>query len=106
MRIRKCLNTAKKVEVVCGIQSARIATRTTLPFLSRFAVDSTSGIHEMMMKTVKHDDWLLKKLQDAEFAAEFLYAASEDDDPKTYLTALRQEAALGGFNLGVTETDV
>lgn len=41
------------------------------------------------MKTVNHDDWLLEKLKDAEFAAEFLNAASEDDDPKTYLSALR-----------------
>jgi hypothetical protein len=29
------------------------------------------------------------KLTDAEFAAEYLNAASEDDDPKTYLTALK-----------------
>jgi probable addiction module antidote protein len=41
------------------------------------------------MKTVNHDDWLLNELKDAEFAAEFLNAASEDDDPKTYLSALR-----------------
>ena len=33
------------------------------------------------MKTqTKHDDWLREKLQDAEFAAEFLNAAGEDDD--------------------------
>lgn len=44
----------------------------------------------MTMKAVTQDDWLLKKLQDAEFAAEFLNAAGEDSDPKTYLTALRQ----------------
>lgn len=52
----------------------------------------------MTLNTVKHDDWLLKKLQDAEFAAEFLNAASEDEDPKTYLTALRQVVeARGGI---------
>ena len=42
------------------------------------------------MKTVKHNDWLAEQLKDAEFAAEYLNAASEDDDPKTYLTALRK----------------
>jgi probable addiction module antidote protein len=50
------------------------------------------------MKTVDHDEWLFKKLQNAKFAAEFLNAASEDDDPKTYLTALRQVVeARGGI---------
>ena len=45
-----------------------------------------------------HDDWLLGQLQDAQFAAEFLNAASEDDDPKTYLTALRKVVdARGGM---------
>lgn len=57
----------------------------------------------MTMKTVKHDDWLLNKLQDAEFAAEFLNAASEDDDPKTYLTALRQVVEARGGIKGVAE---
>ena len=41
-----------------------------------------------MSATVKHDDWLLEQLKDGDFAAEYLNAASEDDDPKTYLTAL------------------
>ena len=51
------------------------------------------------MKTiVRHDEWLLAQLADAEFAAEFLNAASEDDDPKTYLTALRKVVeARGGM---------
>ena len=40
------------------------------------------------MKTVNHDEWLTNQLQNAEFAAEFINAASEDDDSKTYLTAL------------------
>ncbi len=42
------------------------------------------------MSTIKHNDWLFEHLKDAEFAAEYLNAASEDDDPKTYLTALRK----------------
>jgi len=51
-----------------------------------------------MTLNVKHDDWLVEKLQNAEFAAEYLNAASEDDDPQSYLTALRQVVeARGGI---------
>jgi len=51
------------------------------------------------MKTiVRHDEWLMTQLADPEFAAEFLNVASEDDDPKTYLTALRKVVeARGGM---------
>ena len=42
--------------------------------------------------TIKHDDWLLEQLKDAEFAAEFLNAAKEDDDPNTYGTAFQKVA--------------
>ena len=56
------------------------------------------------MKTqVKHDDWLLEKLQDAEFAAEFLNAAGEDDYNKTYLTALRKVVDARGGIASVAE---
>jgi probable addiction module antidote protein len=56
------------------------------------------------MKTqVKHDDWLLEKLQDAEFAAQFLNAAGEDDDTKTYLTALRKVVDARGGIASVAE---
>ena len=60
------------------------------------------------MKTqTKHDDWLLEKLQDAEFAAEFLNAAAEDDDTKTYLTALRKVVdARGGIASVAEKTDL
>ena len=60
------------------------------------------------MKTqAKHDDWLLEKLQDAEFAAEFLNAAAEDDDTKTYLTALRKVVdARGGIASVAEKTDL
>ena len=34
-----------------------------------------------MSRTAKHDHWLLQQLADAEFAAEFLNAASKDVDP-------------------------
>jgi DNA-binding phage protein len=51
-----------------------------------------------MSETFKHDDWLLEQLKDAEFAAEYLTAASEYDDPKTYLTALGKVVeARGGM---------
>ena len=42
-----------------------------------------------MKAPIKHDEWLFIQLKDADFAAEFLNAASQDDDPKTYLIALR-----------------
>jgi hypothetical protein len=52
----------------------------------------------ILMSTIKHNDWLFEQLKDAEFAAEYLNAASEDDDPKTYLTALRKVVeARGGM---------
>lgn len=52
-----------------------------------------------MKTSARHDDWLMTKLADAEFAAEYLNAASEDDDPKTYLTALRKVVeARGGMS--------
>jgi hypothetical protein len=35
-----------------------------------------------MKTTVLHDDWLMAQLADAEFAAEYLNAASEDDCPR------------------------
>ena len=51
-----------------------------------------------MKTTVLHDDWLMAQLADAEFAAEYLNAANDDDDPKTYLTALRKVVeARGGM---------
>ena len=56
-----------------------------------------------MSATVKHDDWLLEQLKDAEFAAEHLNAASEDDDPKTYLTALRKVVEARGGMASIAE---
>ena len=51
-----------------------------------------------MSATNKHDDWLFEQLKDAAFAADYLNAAAEDDDPRTYLTALRQVVdARGGM---------
>lgn len=56
------------------------------------------------MKTiVRHDEWLMAQLADAEFAAEYLNAASEDDDPKTYLTAMRKVVEARGGMASVAE---
>jgi DNA-binding phage protein len=35
-------------------------------------------------------NWLFEQLKDGEFAAEYLNAASEDDEPEAYRTALRK----------------
>ena len=60
-----------------------------------------------MNAIAKHDDWLLEKLKDADFAAEYLNAASEDDDPKTYLKALRKVVdARGGMAAVAQKTDL
>ena len=56
-----------------------------------------------MTATVKHDDWLFEQLKDAEFAAEYQNAASEDDDPKTYLTALRKVVEARGGMASIAE---
>ena len=48
--------------------------------------------------SVKHDEWLYVQLKDADFAAEFLNSAAQDEDPKTYLIALRKVVeARGGM---------
>ena len=56
-----------------------------------------------MTATMKHDDWLFEQLKDAEFAAEFINAASEDDDPKSYLTALRKVVEARGGMASIAE---
>lgn len=56
-----------------------------------------------MKPCIRHDDWLMAQLADAEFAAEYLNAASEDDDPATYLTALRKIVEARGGIAAVAE---
>jgi probable addiction module antidote protein len=56
-----------------------------------------------MSTNTPHDNWLFEQLQDAQFAAEFLNAASEDDDPKTYLSALRKVVDARGGMASVAE---
>ena len=53
-----------------------------------------------MAPAIAHDEWLHQALQDPEFAAEFLNAAGEIEDPVTYLVALRKVVeARGGMAL-------
>jgi DNA-binding phage protein len=47
-----------------------------------------------MIQSLEHDEWLLGQLQDAEFAAAYLNAANEDDDPQTYLVAVLKATGL------------
>ena len=50
-------------------------------------------------------EWLMTQLADAEFAAEYLNAASEDDDPASYLAALRKVVdARGGMAVVAEKT--
>lgn len=52
----------------------------------------------MKRATVSHRDWIVKKLKsDPKFAAEYLAAASEDEDPRVYLIALRNVAEAQGM---------
>ncbi len=50
------------------------------------------------MKTVKHNDWLHKQLEDPTFAAEYLTAAAEDEEPAVFLLALRNMAETQGMS--------
>ena len=56
-----------------------------------------------MSSLIGHDEWLFEQLQDARFAAEYLNAASEDDDPRTYLTALRKVVEARGGMAAIAE---
>ncbi|MFM8768214.1 MAG: DNA-binding protein [Rubrivivax sp.] len=56
-----------------------------------------------MVKVIKHDDWLYQQLADDEFAAEYPNAASEDEDPASYLTALRKVVEARGGVASVAE---
>ncbi len=47
-----------------------------------------------MKDAMTHDAWLKEQLKDAVFAAAYLKAASEDADPKTYLTAVLRATGL------------
>lgn len=56
-----------------------------------------------MKHGASHNEWLKAKLADPEFAAEYLNAASEDDDSKVYLAALRHVVDARGGMASVAE---
>ena len=51
-----------------------------------------------MMKKVKHNEWLREQLKDPGFAAEYLTAAAEDEEPAVFLQALRKVAEAQGMS--------
>ncbi len=50
------------------------------------------------MKKVKHNEWLREQLKDPGFAAEYLTAAAEDEEPAVFLQALRKVADAQGMS--------
>ncbi len=58
---------------------------------------------QKMKQGASHNEWLKAKLADPEYAAEYLNAASEDDDPKVYLAALRHVVEARGGMASVAE---
>lgn len=50
------------------------------------------------MNPVDHDQWMQEKLQDPEFALEFLNAARDDEDPRVYQMALDQVIEAQGLD--------
>lgn len=49
------------------------------------------------METRAYDDYLYEKLQDPEFAAEFLATAADEEEPVVFLSALRKVAEVQGM---------
>ena len=47
-------------------------------------------VSDKLMKKVQHNDWLREQLRDPGFAAEYLTAAAEDEEPAVFLQALRK----------------
>ncbi len=45
----------------------------------------------------KHNDWLYEQLRDPGFAAEYLTAAAEDEEPAVFLQSLRKVAEVKGM---------
>ena len=50
------------------------------------------------MKKVKHNEWLREQLKDPGFAAEYLTAVAEDEEPAVFLQALRKVAEAQGMS--------
>ena len=58
---------------------------------------AASGSEYREMNTVKHNEWLYEQLKDRDFAADYLTAAAEDDEPVVFLQALRKIAEAQGM---------
>ena len=54
-------------------------------------------VSDKPMKKVKHNDWLYEQLREPGFAAEYLTAAAEDEEPVVFLQALRKVAEVQGM---------
>ncbi len=54
-------------------------------------------VSDKPMKKVQHNDWLREQLRDPGFAAEYLTAAAEDEEPAVFLQALRKVAEVQGM---------
>jgi DNA-binding phage protein len=55
---------------------------------------------------VDHGAWMEQKLQNLQFAVAYLHAASEDEDPRVFITALRQVVKARGNPTAKTLTAV
>ena len=53
----------------------------------------------MITEQVRHDEWLYEQLRDPGFAAEYLTAAAEDEEPVVFLQALRKVAEVQGMGM-------
>jgi probable addiction module antidote protein len=54
-------------------------------------------MEEAQMNSRPYNEFLLEQLKDPSFAAEFLTAAAEDDEPVVFLSALRKVAEVQGM---------
>ena len=54
-------------------------------------------VSDKPMKKIKHNDWLYEQLREPGFAAEYLTAAAEDEEPVVFLRALRKVAEAQGM---------
>lgn len=85
---------SERVVLLCEGGDKRTQTADVQRAIARWNEWQQRG--KTMNTTGKHDEWLFEQLKDAEFAAEYLNAAGEDEDPSSYLTALRKVVEARG----------
>ena len=51
----------------------------------------------MIKEKIRHDEWLFEQLRDPGFAAEYLTAAADDEEPAVFLQSLRKVAEVQGM---------